>query len=274
MSEELDALALAAQIRQDACQAREVLEEAINRIRKRDPQVNALAAESFDAARMAVAPGVARGPFFGVPFLHKDLAISVAGLKLNAGSRLFGDVISTRDGTLAARQRAAGLVFLGRTTTAELGLNITTETEAFGDTRNPWNLAHSVGGSSGGAAAAVAAGYVPLAHGTDAAGSIRIPAAHCGLFGFKPSRIRNPAGPDVAEGMAGLAVQHCVSRSVRDSAALLDVTHGPDIGDPYAAPPMTGTFLSAVQEEPRPLRIAWSSTRLSAHQWIPWWPQR
>ena len=160
------------------------------------------------------------------------------------------------DSTLTERYKAAGLVIFGKTNSPELGLNASTESAALGPCRNPYDLDRSSGGSSGGAAAAVAAGVLPGAHATDGGGSIRIPASNCGLFGLKPTRARNPAGPDVGEGWSGLSVGHAVTRTVRDSAALLDATAGPAIGDPYAAPPVEGSFLSHVGRNPKPLKVA------------------
>jgi Asp-tRNA(Asn)/Glu-tRNA(Gln) amidotransferase A subunit family amidase len=156
----------------------------------------------------------------------KDLGVLYAGVRTANGSRIFADFVADHDSTLVARYKAAGLVIMAKTNTPEFGIAATTEPQLFGPTRNPWSLAHSAGGSSGGAAAAVAAGYLPMAHATDGGGSIRIPASKCGLFGLKPSRGRTPAGPDLGEGLAGMATGHCVGRSVRDSAALLDATHG------------------------------------------------
>jgi amidase len=173
--------------------------------------------------------------------------------------------VPDHDSTLVERYKAAGLVIMAKTNTPEFGIAATTEPQLFGPTRNPWRLTHSAGGSSGGAAAAVAAGYVPMAHATDGGGSIRIPAANCGLFGLKPSRGRTPAGPDIGEGLAGMATGHCVSRSVRDSAALLDATHGPALGDPYAAPPLARPLLAEVGAAPGRLRIAVCTTDYLGH---------
>jgi amidase/6-aminohexanoate-cyclic-dimer hydrolase len=200
--------------------------------------------------------GLPAGPLAGVPYLMKDLYAWQRGARIGNGSRLYDGFVADHDFTLVERYKAAGLVILGRTNTPEFGLNAATEPVANGPTRNPWNLERSSGGSSGGAAAAVAAGMVPAAHGTDGGGSIRIPAANCGLFGLKPNRGRNPAGPDVGEGWSGLACGHALTRSVRDSAALLDATSGPSPGDPYWAPPPARPFLQEVGTKPGKLRIA------------------
>jgi amidase len=191
-----------------------------------------------------------------VPFLLKDLCVSMAGTPTTGSSKLFADCIADHDSTLVARYRAAGLNIFGKTATAELGLACSTEPAMYGPCRNPWNLAYSAGGSSGGSAAAVAARILPVAHGNDGGGSIRMPASACGLFGLKPSRGRNPSGPDVGEDWGGLLANHCVSISVRDSAALLDATSAPDVGDPHWAPPPAGKFLDEVGLLPRALRIA------------------
>ena len=200
--------------------------------------------------------GLPAGPFTGVPYLLKDLGAHYSGAITSFGSRFFADYRADHDSELTARLKRAGLVIFGKTNTPELGLAPSTEPRLFGATRNPWHPAHSAGGSSGGAAAAVAAGMVPMAHATDGGGSIRIPASCCGLVGLKPTRARNPLGPDQGEGWGGASVAHAVTRTVRDSAALLDATSGPDVGDPYWAPPPAGPFLHEVGREPGRLRIA------------------
>jgi amidase len=235
----------------------EVLNAALTEIDAGEPALHAIVHRFEDLGRAAIASGLPSGPFTGVPFLLKNTGLEVARTILSTGSRLFADVVSPADSTLAARYQAAGLVLIGKTNTPEFALSFTTEPEAFGPTRNPWDLSRSPGGSSGGSAAAVAAGYVPIAHSSDGAGSTRVPAAHCGLFGFKPSRMVNPMGPAAVEAIAGMSTPHAVSRSVRDNAALLDATAGADIGDPYA-PPAHGPFLSAVMEEPGRLRIGYT----------------
>jgi amidase len=234
----------------------EVLEAAIERIEATNPRINAIVQKTYDDARAVVGAGLPPGPLAGVPYLMKDLQAWQQGVRIGNGSRLYDGFVADHDFTLVQRYKAAGLVLLGRTNTPEFGLNATTEPVAYGPTRNPWNLERSAGGSSGGAAAAIAAGMVPAAHGTDGGGSIRIPAAHCGLFGLKPTRGRNPAGPDVGEGWSGLACGHALTRSVRDSAAFLDATSGPAPGDPYWAPPPARPFLQEVGAKPGRLRIA------------------
>jgi amidase len=253
-----DALALAALIESGEVSAREVLECAIACADRADPALHAIAHRLDAAARDQVA-FLPKGAFSGVPFLVKDTGAAVAGAPTTSGSRLFAGNRAETDNTLVARYRAAGLVFLGKTNTPELGLSFTTEPLAQGPTHNPWDVTRSPGGSSGGSAAAVAAGIVPVAHASDGAGSIRLPAAHCGLFGFKPSRARNPVGPLIGEALSGMSSAHCVSRSVRDSAALLDASAGAEPGDPYAAPRAPRAFLGETQQDPPRLRIGFST---------------
>jgi len=250
-----DGLGLAALVRTRQVKPEEVLEAALACIARHNPKVNALTHLMEAEARRTVAAGLPEGPFRGVPYALKDLNVLYAGQPTTNGSRLFAGFVPDHDSTLTERCRAAGLVIVGKTNTPELGLNMTTEPALHGPTRNPYDLALSAGGSSGGAAAAVASGMMPMAHATDGGGSIRIPAANCGLVGLKTTRARNPMGPDVAEGLGGLSVGHCVSRTVRDSAALLDATHGPAPGDPYAAPPPARPFLDEVGADPGRLRI-------------------
>ncbi|MBP7565063.1 MAG: amidase [Burkholderiaceae bacterium] len=257
--ERFDALALADLVRRGEATASEVLEAAIARIEARNPALNAVVTPLFDPARAAVAQGVPTGPLCGVPFLVKELVSSVAGTATTSGSRLYAGNVATHDSEAIARLRRAGLVIAGKTNTPEFGLSPTTESQLYGITRNPWDLSLSPGGSSGGSAAAVAAGMVPMAHATDGGGSIRIPASACGLFGLKPTRARVTAGPEGGEGLSGLACQHVVSRSVRDSAALLDVIAGAMPGDPYSATPPAGRFLDATRRAPGRLRIAFSA---------------
>ncbi|MBM3222248.1 MAG: amidase [Candidatus Tectomicrobia bacterium] len=258
--DQYDATGLAALVRQRQVTPQELLDAAIERVEARDGTINAVVTKMYDQARGSIAAGLPNGPFEGVPFMLKDLGVLYAGVRTSNGSRIFADFVPDHDSTLVERYKAAGLVIMGKTNTPELGVAATTEPLLFGPTRNPWSLTHSAGGSSGGAAAAVAAGYLPMAHATDGGGSIRIPASMCGLFGLKPSRARNPAGPDLGEGLAGMATGHCVSRSVRDSAALLDATHGPAVGDPYAAPPLARPLLDEVGAAPGRLRIAMCTT--------------
>ena len=251
-----DGLGLAALVREGEIAPGEPLEAAIGRIEEIDPGLNAVIHKTYGPARTAVADGLPDGPFRGVPFLLKDLAVFCKGMPTAFGSRLFVDFVPDHDSTLVERQRAAGLVILGKTNTPEFGICATTESLLYGHCLNPWDRSRSPGGSSGGAAVAVATGMAPLAHATDAGGSIRIPAANCGLFGLKPTRGRTPQGPDLGEGLCGMSTGHCVSRSVRDSAALLDATHGPAPGDPYAAPATGSAFLDEIGADPGTLKIA------------------
>ncbi len=250
-----DGLGLASLVRRKEVSAADLLDSAVDAITRINPQLNAVVHDHTDLARQALASGVIDGPFCGVPFLLKNTGFEVAGMHLSNGSRLFRSVVSPTDGTLAARYRRGGLQLIGKSNTPEFALSFVTEPAAFGATHNPWSLTHSPGGSSGGSAAAVAAGLVPLANASDGAGSTRVPAAHCGLFGFKPSRMVNPLGPTVVEAIAGMSTPHALTRTVRDSAALLDVTAGGDCGDPYACPLPATSCLSAVSREPGRLRI-------------------
>lgn len=253
-----DGLGLAALVRAGAVSAAELLETAIARADADEPALHALVHRFDDLARAEVARGLPEGPFTGVPFVLKNTGFEAAGTILSTGSRLFADAVSARDTTLVARYRAAGLAIFAKTNTPEFALSFTTEPEAFGPSRNPWDLSRVPGGSSGGSAAAVAAGYLPLANSSDGAGSTRVPASHTGLFGFKPSRMLNPLGPVAVEGIAGMSTPHALSRSVRDNAALLDATAGPDVGDPYAVPAGAGGFLAAAGRDPRRLRIGYT----------------
>lgn len=251
-----DALGLAGLVRAGQVSAVELLETAIAIAVRQDAKLNFLAQEMFDYGRARIAQGLPDGPFSGVPFLVKDLHTDIAGYRTGQGSRLYDGYVADVTSELVRRHEAAGLVIFGKTTTPEFGLTGTTESLAEGPTRNPWNLGHSSGGSSGGAASAVASGVVPLAHASDGGGSIRIPASACGLFGLKPSRGRVPMGPRRTEGWGGLSTNGALSRSVRDTAALLDATHGVEPGSRYSAPTPDGTFLSQVTRDPGSLRIA------------------
>jgi Asp-tRNA(Asn)/Glu-tRNA(Gln) amidotransferase A subunit family amidase len=251
-----DALGLAELVRRGDLVPGELLEAAIGRTERLNPRLNAVVIPLFEEARRQLAEGVSPGPFAGVPFLLKDLYADYAGVRLTYGSQLFADNVPDHDSELVARYKRAGLVIFGRTASPEFGITTSTESVLFGATRNPWNLERMAGGSSGGAAAAVAAGILPAAHASDGGGSIRIPASCCGLFGLKPTRARTPAGPDAGEGWSGMSTAHVVSRSVRDSAALLDATHGADPGAPYWAPPPPRPFLDEVGAPPGRLRLA------------------
>jgi Asp-tRNA(Asn)/Glu-tRNA(Gln) amidotransferase A subunit family amidase len=251
-----DAVALAGLIARREIRAQEVLETAIARAEQVNPAINAIVHKQYEQARKAVAAGLPQGPLTGVPYLIKDLGFFETGEPATYGSSLFKDFVADHDTAYVTRCKKAGLVFMGRSTSPELGLNPNTEPRLYGSCHNPWNLGYSPGGSSGGAAAAVAAGILPVAHATDGGGSIRIPAAQCGLFGLKPSRGRVSLAPDAGEGWGGLSAAHVVSRTVRDSALLLDCTAGLEPGDPYAAPSPERPFVETVAHPPRRLRIA------------------
>ncbi|OGL09608.1 MAG: hypothetical protein A3I14_11000 [Candidatus Rokubacteria bacterium RIFCSPLOWO2_02_FULL_73_56] len=258
--DQYDGLGLAELVRRRALKAEELLEAAIARVEARNPAVNAVVTRLYDQARAAIAAGLPEGPFTGVPYLLKDLGVLYAGAVTSWGSTFFADYVADHDSEITVRLKRAGLVIFGKTNTPEFGLSTSTEPRLFGPTKNPWNAGYSAGGSSGGAAAAVASGMLPMAHATDGGGSIRVPASCCGLFGLKPTRARNPMGPDVGEGWSGASVGHAITRSVRDSAALLDATSGPDVGDPYWAPPPAGPFLAEVGRDPGRLRVALATT--------------
>jgi len=251
-----DAVGLAELVRRRQVSPEELLEEAIARVEQRDSALNSVVNKLYDHARAAIRAGLPNGPLHGVPFLLKDLHALCAGAVTTNGSRFFQDNRADHDSELVTRYKKAGLVIFGKTNTPEFGLTITTEPTLFGPTRNPWNAQHTAGGSSGGSAAAVAAGLVPAAHASDGGGSIRIPASCCGLFGVKPTRGRNPHGPDRGEGWAGMSTEHAITRSVRDSAVLLDSTCGPDVGAPYFAASPLQPYSSEVGATLEPLRIA------------------
>jgi amidase len=253
----LDATAQAELVRSKAVSPAELVGEAITRIEKLNPQLNAVIHELFDRARAEAAGDLPDGPFRGVPFLLKDLGAELAGTPFNEGLAFSGDYVSTVTQELTQRYIDAGFVICGKTNTPELGILPTAEPRRFGPSRNPWNTDYSTGGSSGGSAAAVASGMVPVAHANDGGGSIRIPASCCGLVGLKPTRGRNSLAPQYGDMMGGLVVEHVVTRSVRDTAAILDVTSGPVPGDPYWAPPRRGpSFAAAAASSPPRLRIA------------------
>jgi amidase len=254
----LDGLGQARLVASGRCSPLELVEAAIERIERVDPQLGAVIVRLFDRARAeAASPALPRGPFRGVPILLKDLGCPVAGVTTFAGTRFLRDRgwRAPADAALATRLRAAGFVLVGRTNTPELGLSPTTEPESFGPTRNPWDPERIVGGSSGGSAAAVAAGLVPIAHAGDGGGSIRNPAGACGVVGLKPSRGRVSLGPALGEGWAGCLTEFAITRSVRDAAALLDCVAGPTNGDPYFAPPPARPYADEVASEPARLRI-------------------
>ena len=254
----LDATAQAELVRRREVTPAELVEAAIERIEALNPALNAVVTPTFERAADA-AKATLTGPFAGVPYLVKDLVCEMEGVRFTEGSRFLAGNVSTFDQELVVRLRAAGLVILGKTNTPEFGMAPACEPLLFGPTRNPWNPDRSTSGSSGGSAAAVAAGMVPFAHGNDLGGSLRYPASACGLFALKPTRARVPLGPEYGDVAAGGAVEHALTRSVRDSAALLDVTAGPALGDPYWAPPPARPFLAEVGADPGRLRIAYTA---------------
>lgn len=253
-----DGLGLAAMVRSGDVSAAELAETAQRAIAALNPTINAVIGD-VPAALHTPAPGSAGAPFHGVPFLIKDLVMHADGVACDMGSRfVHGSFTSPHDTELMRRFKAAGLTTLGRTNTPEMGFSITTEPVLYGPTRNPWDLTRSPGGSSGGSAAAVAAGLVPVAHANDGGGSIRIPAGCCGLVGLKPSRGRTPTGPEFGQPLKGMGIEHAVTRTVRDCAALLDAVQGPGVGDPFEIPPPARPYLQEVGAEPGRLRIAFS----------------
>jgi amidase len=255
----LDATAQADLVRRKEVKSTELVDAAIERIERLNPTLNAVVTPMYDEARKVASGPLPDGPFTGVPFLLKDLLASYGGVRITSGSAFLRDNVASHDSELVARFKRAGLIVCGKTNTPEFGLICTTEPHLFGPSRNPWNTDRTTGGSSGGSAAAVASGMVPFAHGNDGGGSIRIPASCCGLFGLKPTRGRNPLGPDFGDIMGGIVSEHALTRSVRDSAALLDTTSGPDIGDPYPAPTPERPFLQEVGADPGKLRIAFTT---------------
>jgi amidase len=255
----LDATAQAELVQIKEVKPIELVEAAIERIERLNPKLNAVVTPMFDLACEAARAELPDGPFSGVPFLLKDLIAEYAGVRLTEGSAFLKDFISRQDSELVVRIKKAGLIVCGKTNTCEWGALPTTEPVLFGATRNPWNTGKTPGGSSGGSAAAVASGMVPMAHGNDGGGSIRMPAACCGVFGLKPTRARNPRGPECGDAYSGMPAEHALTRSVRDSAALLDATSGPDLGDPYWAPPAARPFIEEVGADPGKLRIAFTT---------------
>jgi amidase len=259
----LDGLELASLVARGEVSPKELVTCAINRIEAVDGAIHSVIHRRFERALDEAERGaIGEGPFRGVPFLVKDLDGTLADEPYQGGTRALQGYVPTRDSELFARFKRAGLVIVGKTNTPELGLLAVTEPALHGPTRNPWSLAHTPGGSSGGSAAAVAAGIVPLAHAGDGGGSIRIPASHCGLFGLKPSRGRMPLGPDELEPWYGFVSRLVVSRSVRDSAAIFDATHGPDEGAPYTAAPLERPMREEIARPAGRLRIAFSSRAL------------
>ena len=255
-----DALSLAELVRTRHVTPEELLNTALARAAQVNPKINAIVLDHENVARNQLKDGLPQGPLTGVPYMLKDLGAQLKGTVTTGSLSLYREAVAQADTTFVERCKKAGLVIFGKTHSPELGLSPSSESRMFGATRNPWNLEHIAGGSSGGAAAAVAAGIIPTAHATDGGGSIRIPAACCGLFGLKPTRARTPIGPKRGEGWGGASIAHVVSRSVRDSAAFLDATAGAAPGDPYAAPHQARPFLDEVKAAPGRLRIAVSTT--------------
>ena len=254
-----DALGLAGLVRRKEITPLELVEECIARIERHNPKLNAVVYKAYDEARAAAKSALPDGPFKGVPFLIKDINLAVAGWPMTNGSRYLRDYISAEDAELTKRYRAAGMAFVGKTNTPEFGIPGTTEGRHLGICRNPWNPDHSAGGSSGGAASAVASGMVPMAHGSDGLGSIRIPAAQCGLVGLKPTQCRNPGGPDDSNRAHGFVVDHILCHTVRDCAAMLDWTGYPEDDAPYPPPPKIRPYMDEISAPPEKLRIGFST---------------
>lgn len=250
-----DAIGLAQLIKAGDVSAKEALEAAIEQANRLNPKLNAIIHRFDERAYQAAAQGLPDGVFTGVPYLLKDLSFYFAGEPLTMGSRNVS-IVPKADNEIVRRMKATGVNTFGKTNTPEFGLIITTEPKAHGATHNPFKKGYSTGGSSGGSAAAVAAGIVPMAGAGDGGGSIRFPAAWCGVFGLKPSRGRNPLGPHYGEGWEGAIADHVITRSVRDSAAMLDATAGAEIGAPYVIAAPEESFLHAVSRPPKPLKIA------------------
>ncbi|WP_458789818.1 amidase [Yoonia sp. MH D7] len=261
-----DATDMADAVASGAVSPDELLDQALARVAALNPDINAVVLLQEDTARRHIKDGLPDGPFKGVPFLLKDLGAEAIDFPTHNGSNLWRDTHYTYDSEMYLRMRKTGVVTFGRTTSPEGGIGAVTEASVYGgSTRNPWNLDHTSGGSSGGAGAAVAAGIIPIAHGSDGGGSVRIPASSCGLFGFKATRARFPEGPSAGEGWAGMAIDGFLSRSVRDNAAMMDACAGYDLGQPYVAPPMPCTYAQAIERPAKPLRIALCDTTFTGN---------
>lgn len=250
-----DGLSLASLVKQGEISPEELLDTAIEQVEILNPKLNAIVTKMYDEAKQTIKDGLPQGPFEGVPFLLKDLLVDYAGVPLTSGSRFTQQYIPSQTSELVNRINQSGLVIFGKTNVPEFGLSSVTEPQAFGPTLNPWDLTRNAGGSSGGSAAAVASGMVPIAHGNDGGGSIRIPASYCGLFGFKPSRGRTAGGSDMMRMWENMVVEHALTRSVRDSAAMLDVLAGPEIGSSIALPKPEISFLQSLGKSPGKLKI-------------------
>lgn len=251
-----DGFGLAGLVAKKKIKPSELMDEAIARAEALNPMLNAIVFKDYERARQLAKARPAKGAFSGVPFLLKDIGAFAQGLQSRQASRFIPEFRHQSDSYLAQKFKAAGLIIFGVTNVPEFGLVASTESKLYGPARNPWNLAHSTGGSSGGSAAAVAAGIVPLAHANDGGGSIRIPAGACGLVGLKPSRGRLSHGPEFGTALDGLANDLVVSRSVRDTAAALDAVRGYMPGDPFAEPPAPESYLKAIRSKPKQLRVA------------------
>lgn len=256
---DLDATALAALVRTGEVSAAELVDEAIARCERVNGALNAVVTPMFEQAREAALAPAGDGPFAGVPFLMKDFGAEVAGVRFTEGSSFLADYVPAEDSELYTRYRRAGLLTIGKTNLPEFAIGVTTEGRFLGPACNPWDTTRTTGGSSGGAGAAVAARVVPMAHANDVGGSIRIPASCCGLVGLKPTRARTTLAPHYGDLLAGFFVEHAVTRSVRDCAALLDATAGPGVGEPYAPPPPPRPYADEVGRDPGRLRIGYST---------------
>jgi amidase len=254
-----DATGLAHLVRRKEVTPLELVEAAIERIERNNPTLNAVVFKAYDEARATAKGKLPDGPFKGVPFLIKDINLPVKGWPMTNGSAFLKGYVSPEDGELTKRYRASGVVLVGKTNTPEFGIPGTTEGRHLGVCRNPWDPDYSSGGSSGGAASAVASGMVAMAHGSDGLGSIRIPAAQTGLVGMKPTQNRNPGGPDDRNRAHGFVVDHVLTRTVRDSAAMLDWTGTPEDDAPYPPVPKTRPYLEEIETPPGKLRIAFST---------------
>lgn len=260
----LDATEQADLVRNKEISPTELVEASISRIERFNPELNAVIFPLFDQARKAAESAPLDGPFAGVPFLLKDLVAELEGVPLSDGSAFLAKHnISTQDSELVRRFKKAGFIILAKTNSSEFGLMPTTEPHHFGPTRNPWDTTRGTGGSSGGSAAAVATGMVPAAHANDGGGSIRIPASACGLVGLKPTRGRNSLAPNYGDIAGGIIHEHVVTRSLRDSAAILDVTAGPAAGDPYIPPAPERPYAQEVGRDPGCLRIGFGTKPLT-----------
>ncbi len=259
-----DATGLAELVRKEEVSAGEIVEAAIARVEKLNPKLNAVINKMYDQARKAAQDVTGQEPFAGVPILLKDIGQEIEGEPMTQGARALRDYRAEKDATFINRVRSTGVVFLGQTNVPEFALMGITEPQLYGPTRNPWNRDHTPGGSSGGSAAAVASGMVPIAGASDGGGSIRIPASYCGLFGLKPSRGRTPAGPFFGRNWQGASVNHVLSRSVRDSAAMLDLVKGYEAGTAFAPPPFDDNYLEcALQGPAKKMKIAFTTKSLT-----------